>query len=352
LLRDCSGADSVSEDAGRIPPAAGRLAVRLVDLREAGRDDFGAADRGRDDVDLGLAAVARRAELCGFAAARAVDAAVPGVAELALAADPAGLAALDEAVRDEPARAEPARAEPARAEPARAEVLRVDEALADDVRDDGRVDDVLRDDGRVDDVLRAAGLRALVVRDAVARRAGLAATGLASDIVLAAAVSAFAAVIMALVAVFIDLMACDIVCAEVVALLAAAVILVAAVVTLVAAEVTFLAAVAGVAELRLLRLVVLLRAVPEREAVERDAVARDAVPRVDREAVLRVVALAAVPLAGFAALLRAVLGLALDVLELELDGRLAVPPLDALRLTDLLRAVLAELRRVAARVVD
>jgi hypothetical protein len=347
LLRDCSGADSVSEDAGRIPPAAGRLAVRLVDLREAGRDDFGAADRGRDDVDLGLAAVARRAELCGFAAARAVDAAVPGVAELALAADPAGLAALDEAVRDEPARAEPARAEPARAD-----VLRVDEALADDVRDDGRVDDVLRDDGRVDDVLRAAGLRALVVRDAVARRAGLAATGLASDIVLAAAVSAFAAVIMALVAVFIDLMACDIVCAEVVALLAAAVILVAAVVTLVAAEVTFLAAVAGVAELRLLRLVVLLRAVPEREAVERDAVARDAVPRVDREAVLRVVALAAVPLAGFAALLRAVLGLALDVLELELDGRLAVPPLDALRLTDLLRAVLAELRRVAARVVD
>jgi hypothetical protein len=347
LLRDCSGADSVSEDAGRIPPAAGRLAVRLVDLREAGRDDFGAADRGRDDVDLGLAAVARRAELCGFAAARAVDAAVPGVAELALAADPAGLAALDEAVRDEPARAEPARAEPARDE-----VLRVDEALADDVRDDGRVDDVLRDDGRVDDVLRAAGLRALVVRDAVARRAGLAATGLASDIVLAAAVSAFAAVIMALVAVFIDLMACDIVCAEVVALLAAAVILVAAVVTLVAAEVTFLAAVAGVAELRLLRLVVLLRAVPEREAVERDAVARDAVPRVDREAVLRVVALAAVPLAGFAALLRAVLGLALDVLELELDGRLAVPPLDALRLTDLLRAVLAELRRVAARVVD
>jgi hypothetical protein len=191
-----------------------------------------------------------------------------------------------------------------------------------------------------------------VVRDAVARRAGLAATGLASDIVLAAAVSAFAAVIMALVAVFIDLMACDIVCAEVVALLAAAVILVAAVVTLVAAEVTFLAAVAGVAELRLLRLVVLLRAAPEREAVERDAVARDAVPRVDREAVLRVVALAAVLLAGFAALLRAVLGLALDVLELELDGRLAVPPLDALRLTDLLRAVLAELRRVAARVVD
>ena len=44
--------------------------------------------------------------------------------------------------------------------------------------------------------------------------------------------------------------------------------------------------------------------------------------------------------------------MALDDLELELGlGRLAVP-LDALRLTDLLRAVLAGLRRVAARVVD
>jgi len=207
--------------------------------------------------------------------------------------------------------------------------------------------DVLLDDGRVD-VLLAAGLRALVVREVVARRAGLAAaTGLADDIVLAAAVSAFAAVIMAFVAVFIDLMAVDIVCADDDALVAAAVILVAAEVTLVAAEDTVLAAVAGVAELRL---AVLRPAALERDPVEREAVDRDAVVRVDREAVLRV-ARAAVPLAGFAALLRAVLDVALDVLELELDGRLAAP-LDALRPTDLLRAVLAELRRVAARVVD
>jgi hypothetical protein len=129
-------------------------------------------------------------------------------------------------------------------------------------------------------------------------------------------------------------------------LVAAAVILVAADVTLVAADDTFLAAVAGVAELRL---PVLRRAAVEREAVERDAVDRDAVLRVDLEAVLREVALRA-ELAGFAAVLRVVRDLALDVLELELDGRLAVP-LDALRLPDL-RAVLAELRRVAARVVD
>ncbi len=316
MLRDCAGADSVSEDAGRIAVEAGRLAGRLVDLRDAGRD-FGAADRGRDVVDLGLADVARGfAELLALAV-RAVEAVVLGVLPAAM---PAGLAALDEAVRD------------------------------DDVLDVALADEVL-DDGRVDDVLLAAGLRALVVRDADARRTGVAAAGLADDIVLAAAVSAFAAVIMALVAVFIDFMAEDIVCADAVALVAAAVILVAADVTLVAAEDTVLAAVAGVAELRLARLAVLRRVAPEREAVERDAVDRDAVLRVDREAVLRVAALPAVLLAGFAALLRAVLGLALDVLELELDGRLAVP-LDALRLTDLLRAVLAELRRVAARVVD
>jgi hypothetical protein len=220
---------------------------------------------------------------------------------------------------------------------------------ADEARVDAVPVDVLLDDGRVE-VLLAAGLRALVVREEAARRAGpaAAATGLADDIVLAAAVSAFAAVIMALVAVFIDFMAVDIVCAEVDALVAAAVILVAAEVTLVAAEDTVFAAVAGVAELRL---AVLRPAALERDPVERDAVDRDAVVRVDREAVLRVVARAAVPLAGFAALLRAVLGVALDVLELELDGRLAAP-LDALRPTDLLRAVLAELRRVAARVVD
>jgi hypothetical protein len=125
--------------------------------------------------------------------------------------------------------------------------------------------------------------------------------------------------------------------------------LVAADVTLVAAEDTPRAAVAGVAELRLVRLVVLLRAVVERA---RDAVDRDAVLRVDRDPALRVVVLAAVPLAEPAELLRPALGVLPDDLEVELDlGRLAVP-LDALRLTDLLRAELAGLRRVAARVVD
>jgi hypothetical protein len=321
LLRDCAGVDSVSDDAGRIAVEDGRPAGRLLDLRDAGRD-FGAANRGRDVVDLGLADVARFAELFALLPDRAVDAVVLGVEALALAIGPAGLAALADAVRD----------------------------LA---RGDAGLGKAPLDDGRVDDALLVAGLRALVVRDVDGRRTVMALkdAGLADDIVLAAAVSAFAAVIMALVAVFIDFMAVDIVCADAVALLAAAVILVAADVTLVAAEDTFFAAVAGLAELRVVPLAVVRRVAPDREAVERDAVDRDAVVRVDREAVLRLVGLAAVLLAGFAALLRTVLGLALDVLELELDGRLAVP-LDALRLTDLLRAVLAELRRVAARVVD
>jgi hypothetical protein len=70
--------------------------------------------------------------------------------------------------------------------------------------------------------------------------------------------------------------------------------------------------------------------------------------RVDRDAGFRVVD-EAVP-AGVAAVLRAAVDLArLTVLALVDFGRLAVP--DALRLTDLLRAVLAELRRVAARVL-
>ncbi|HEY2316419.1 MAG TPA: hypothetical protein VGH96_22620 [Streptosporangiaceae bacterium] len=315
--------DSVSSDAGRIAVEDGRPAGRLVDLRAAGRD-FDAAERGRDTAGFGLAVAAfGLAALCGLAAVRAADAVVLGWVVLARADVPAALVPL--------------------ADVARVEVLRADVARADVARVDGRVEDAL---GLAD------GLRALAVRGvAAARRAGLAATGLADDIVLAATVSAFAAVIMALVAVFIDFMAVDIVCADAVALVAAAVILVAADVTLVAAEDTVLAAVAGVAELRPLRLAVLPRAALARGAVEREAVDRDAVLRVDREAVLRVVVRAAVPLAGFAALLRVVLGVALDVLELELDGRLVVL-LDALRPTDLLRAVLAGLRRVAARVVD
>jgi hypothetical protein len=236
------------------------------------------------------------------------------------------------------------RVEEPRVDELRDDVLRVE--LPDvELRDEGRVDD--RDDGRVDVARRRVdGLRALAVRPAV-RLVEAAGAGLADDIVFAAAVSAFAAVIMALVAVFIDFIADDIVWADAVALVAAAVILVAADVTLVAAEDTPRAAVAGVAELRIARLVVLLGAVPVRDAVDRDAVLR-----VDRDPALRVVVLAAVPVAAFAELLRPALDVVPDDLEVELDlGRLAVP-LDALRLTDLLRAVLAELRRVAARVVD
>jgi hypothetical protein len=244
-----------------------------------------------------------------------------------------------------------------------------DELAVPDLPVDRDVRDAVRELGRVDvDLGFAAGLRAAVVRDAaVVRLAGAVAAGFADDIVFAAAVRAFAAVVMALVAVFIARMADDIVLADAVALVAAAVILVAADVTFVAADDTVLAAPAGVAEVRpavvrravvvrpavarvpvllvpVLRLVVLLRAVVERAPVERDAVDRDAVPRVDREVVLRA-GVPAEPAADFAAVPR-------EDLELDVDfGRLAVP-LDALRLTDLLRAVLAELRRVAARVVD
>src|SRR5262249_12695646 len=151
------------------------------------------------------------------------------------------------------------------------------------------------------------------------------------------------AAIMALVAVFIDCMADDIVFADAVALVAAVVILVAADVTLVAADDTFLAAVAGVAappaaRRAVVRAVVAL-VVGRRAAVARGAVDRDVELRVDREAVLRAVGVVD----------RADLVVALDDLERELGcDRLAVP-LDALRLTDLLRAVLAGLRRVAAR---
>jgi len=217
--------------------------------------------------------------------------------------------------------------------------------------------------------------RAEEARDRVVlRRAGAAAAaGFAEDMVLAAVIRALAAVVIALVAVFIDCMADDIVLAEAVALVAAAVILLAADVTFVAADETPLAAVAGVAEVRLavlrrvvLRIVLLLLAVPRllgrlvvarraavvREAVEREAVDRDAVLRVDRDAELRVDALAAVPPDGLAAELRLPDGMELDVLELDVVlDRLAVPR-DALRVTGLLRAELAELRRFAARVVD
>jgi hypothetical protein len=315
LLRDCVGADRVSEDPGRTVVAEGRLAGRLA----AGRRDLGVVVLGRDEVDFGLAdSGCRDEELC--------------IPELAMPAEPDELAAPD---------------------------LPADLDARDAVRELGRVDA---------DLGLAEGLRAAVVREvAVVRRVGAAAAGFAADIDLAAAVRAFAAVDMALVAVFIARMADDIVLADAFALVAAAVILVAADVTLVAADDTVFAAPAGVAEVRLVvarraavvrlevarvpafrlvvpRLVVLLRAAVVREPVERDAVDRDAVPRVDREVVLRD-DVPAEPPADVA------LGELLDDLELVDCGRLAVP-LDALRLTDLLRAVLAELRRVAARVVD
>jgi hypothetical protein len=302
---------------------AGRLVERLVDLRTDGRADFGVAVRGRETVDFGLAVVA-----FGFAV----------VAFLAVVFLAAGLRAV------------------------------VREVLAVFGRE-AEVDlAVLREAVLLEAVLREAVLREAVLRRAVELRlavddfrfAGafravvLAAMGLAVDMDLAATVSAFAAVVMALVAVFMACIADDIVFADDVALVAAAVILVAADVTLVAAEDTVLAAEAGVAELRLdeVRRAEVLRI--DRAAVlrDREVVLRDrdaAVLRVDREAGFRVVDVVIMAPAGLAAVLRVVFGLALLVLGLAF-GRLAVPR-DALRLTDLLRAVLAELRRVAARVV-
>lgn len=294
LLSDCDGADMLIEDVGRAgvddgrPPPAGLLAGR----RAAGRDRA-AVDLGRRvEVDLELEPLG----VSGFAALAVLRALV--------------------------------------------EVVRV----------------VVR--GVVVDSARRL---VVVLVVAAARRAGAAAGAFAVDIFLAASVRALAAAIIALVAVFIDCMADDIVFADAVALVAADVIFVAADVTLVAADDTFLAATAGVAEpapavvrravlrVAVARVVVVRLAVLRRAPVERDAVDRDAELRVDREAVP--LAVGVVDRADLVAVLRD-LDVALDDLELELGcDRLAVP-LDALRLTDLLRAVLAGLRRVAARVVD
>jgi len=324
LLRDWAGADSVSDDEGRMPGVerlAGRLDVRLDVRLDARRTDA----RGRAVLvrDLEIAEPDLRAD------ERLTE---PGRdSDIAISPDLAGVE--------------------------RAAVREVD----------------------LDDDLERAGDRRAAGRRAGDRRAGDAAAGFADCMVLAAVISAFAAVVIALVAVFIDCIADDIVRADAVALVAAMVILLAAEVTLVAAEETPLAAVAGVVALRLdallrvvvlrlvpprlavlrppmLRLAVLRRAPVERDAVERDAVEReavdrDAVLRVDRDAVLRGV-LAVVPRADFAALLRLADDEVEDVPEPGVDfDRLAVPR-DALRLTGLLRAELAELRRVAARVVD
>jgi hypothetical protein len=192
-----------------------------------------------------------------------------------------------------------------------------------------------------------------VLRAAVDRRAGLAGafimmvSGLAVDMVLAAMVSALAAAVIAFVAVFMAVMAEDIVLADEVALVAAAFIFVAADVTLVAADDTVLAAVAVViadlpAGRRVLLDEVLLDEVLRGLAVvlrDRD-VLRDlaVVLREDLAAVLRAVDAAVRALTPVA-----------RVLDLVF-GRLAVPP-DALRLTDLLRAAVAVLRRTAARFV-
>jgi hypothetical protein len=305
LLSGCAA--SVSDGIGRLEdierPAAGRL-LRRVD----GRADFIVALRGRETRDFGLAV-----EDFGLAeVALAVDrlAAVPDVAVL-----------VEREVERTVVRFAAIRG-----------LLTLGLAEADF--------GFAVEDRRAVDALRAVEARLTVV----------AATGLAVCMALAAVVRALAAVAMALVAVFIDRMADDIVLADVLALVAAAVILLAAVVTLVAAEDTFLAAVAGVAVLlaealpRVVRDAVLLveraglRVEPA--AVLRD---RDVVLRLDRLAGLRVVD-EAVP-TFLAAVLRVLLGFALALVF----GRLAVP--DALRLTDLLRAVLAELRRLAARVV-
>jgi hypothetical protein len=99
-----------------------------------------------------------------------------------------------------------------------------------------------------------------------------AATGLAADIVFAAAVSALAATVMDLVAAFMAARAVDIVLADDVAFVAAVVILVAAEVTFAAADETVRAAVAGVlaaaltvvglAAVRALGLLVTRRVVP------------------------------------------------------------------------------------------
>jgi hypothetical protein len=203
-------------------------------------------------------------------------------------------------------------------------------------------------------------VRGLAVVD---RRAGAAPAGFADCIVLAAVVNALAALVIAFVAVFMARIADDIVRAEAVAFVAADDILVAADVTLVAAVDTPLAAVAGVVLGRpdtlrrvdgVVRVVPALLAVPRlpevvvrRVVVERDAVGREAV---DRDAVLRVVVRDAV-VRGLAAVPPAD-GIADDALEPDMDDdRLAVPR-DALRLAGLLRAELAEPRRVAARVVD
>jgi hypothetical protein len=304
------GEDSVSDDAGRMLEAAFRLVDDLLDdlldVLLAGRLEVGRADLVVPPLALEVVVLA------------AVDLVVPDrvVPDLVVP----DLEAVDLVVEGDVFLAVP---------------LVLDVRLAP-------VDDLVVD--RDDDVL------ALVVP---LERVALGVPTFIADIVLAAALRAFAAVDIDLVAVFIARIAVDMVFADAVALVAAAVILLAAEFTLVAADDTPRAAVAGVVvlrdELRVDRDEVDRDAdgrVAADRVVPRDDAARDDVERVllrdDRDALLR---LAVDPLrAGRALAVRDVLVL----LAVLVRGRLAVPP-DALRLADLLRAVLAELRRVAAR---
>jgi hypothetical protein len=195
------------------------------------------------------------------------------------------------------------------------------------VREEAAARRVVVDLDLVDVLFLAPVVRfAAVLRDllAVVRVAA----GFADCRVLAAVVSALAAVFIALVAVAIERMAVDMVLAEAVALVAAVVTLVAADDTLVAAEDTLVAAVAGVDEFR--RAVVAVRRVP---ALLLAAVVRLA----------EVVRLAA----GFlAAGLRTVVR---TVVRAEPDRAAAdVLVVRLLLVVDLVRPVLAELRRAAA----
>jgi hypothetical protein len=310
---------------GRLLAGVRLAAGRLVDRRTDGRADFGVAVRGLDTVDFGLAVVA-----LGLAVVALAWTVVEALTVLRLAVVRRLAAALGLAV------VLPAAVVRV---PVVLDFAAVLGLLVLGLVAEAVVLDLAVDFRAVDDLV-AAGRRDVV------------AAGLAVDMVLAAAVSAFAAVVMDLVAVFMARIADDIVLADDVALVAAAVILVAADVTLVAADETVRAADAGVAPF-----------LDEVLRVERDAVRRAPVPPVDRAAVLRVdreevlrverdagfrVVDEAVP-AGLAAMLRFAVGLARLTVPALVFGRLAVP--DALRLTDLLRAVLAELRRLAARVV-
>jgi hypothetical protein len=167
--------------------------------------------------------------------------------------------------------------------------------------------------------------RVPVVFLAAVVRAG---AGFASDSVLAAVVSALAAEFIALVAVAIDRMAVDMVLADAVALVAAVVTLVAAEETLVAADDTLVAAAPGVAAV-LLPVADDLR-VPA--AGVRLAVA-DPRPVPDRLA-------AGFRVPAFAVVRGAPDFMAADVLVVRV-----------LLVVDLVRPVLAELRRTAAAVV-